>query len=228
MSCVVTVYNGERFLAEAVDSVLAQTYPDTECIVVDDGSTDRTAAIIEQYGARVRGVRQRNAGPAAALNLGLRHAAGSFLAFLDGDDLWHPEKLARQMAAFEDRADLQWCIARVRNFLDPAVDAPAAPPPGVDLDAAVPGYVTGTLLARRSAFERTGPFSEARRHTAAPEWFIRARELALPMRALDDVLLYRRIHDRNLSYSNAAESTRDHLGLIRETLRRRRQSQQSG
>lgn len=224
VSCVVTVYNGERFLAEAIDSVLDQTYSNRECIVVDDGSTDRSAGIIARYGQRVRCVRQPNAGPGAALNLGLHHATGQFLAFLDCDDLWHPGKLERQVAVLEENPDLQGCVARVRNFLDPSIEAPAVPA-GVDLDAAVPGFVTGTLLARRSAFERTGPFSEARRHTAAPEWFIRARELSLPVQVLDDVLLYRRIHDRNLSYANADESSRDHLRVIREMLLRRRQSQ---
>ncbi len=86
ISCVVPVFNGERFLAEALDSILGQTYTRTEVIVADDGSTDGTAAVLDRYAARVRVVRQLTAGPASTRNLGLRAATGEFVAFLDADD----------------------------------------------------------------------------------------------------------------------------------------------
>jgi glycosyltransferase involved in cell wall biosynthesis len=98
ISCVVPVFNGERYLGEALDSILAQTYRPLELLVVDDGSTDGTAALVTRYRDQIRPLFQPNAGQAAARNLGLSVARGEFVAFLDADDLWHPEKLARQMA----------------------------------------------------------------------------------------------------------------------------------
>lgn len=224
VSCIVTVYNGERFLAEALESVLDQSYAERECIVVDDGSTDGTSDVIDRYRRFVCAVSQPNAGTGAALNTGVRHARGRYLAFLDYDDIWHYAKLERQVAAFEANGDLQWCVARVRNFVDEAARPPGGIYPGVDLEAALPGYVPGTLMVRRTVFDRTGPFSTDP-HTAAPRWFVALRGLDLPATALDEVLLYRRVHDRNQSYSNAAESSREHLRFLRELVHRRRRAQ---
>ena len=92
ISCIVPVFNGERYLGEALDSILAQTYRPLEIIVSDDGSTDGTAAVVASYGECVKYLWQVNAGEAAARNLGSSAAGGHFLAFLDADDLWHPEK----------------------------------------------------------------------------------------------------------------------------------------
>ena len=106
MSVVVPTYNRERTLPRALDSVLAQTYADFEVLVVDDGSTDQTAALAAEYEARderVRYLRQsQNAGVSAARNRGLREARGEFVAFLDSDDEWRPEKLDRQIRRFRE------------------------------------------------------------------------------------------------------------------------------
>lgn len=106
VSVVMPAYNAERFIRQAIDSVLNQTYPDVELIVVDDGSTDGTAAVALSYGDRLRYVRQENARQAAARNLGLSLAAGDLIAFLDADDAWLPEKLEKQVALWESRPEL--------------------------------------------------------------------------------------------------------------------------
>src|SRR5262249_2428536 len=106
ISCIVPVFNGERYLREALDSILAQTYQPLELIVLDDGSTDGTAALVAGYGERIRYLWQANAGEAGARNRGLSIAQGEFVAFLDADDLWHPEKLRRQLARLHDRPEL--------------------------------------------------------------------------------------------------------------------------
>jgi len=95
ISCIVPVYNGERYLKEALDSILVQTHCPLEIIVADDGSTDGTASVVAGYGEGVKHLWQPNAGETAARNMGLSAAQGEFVAFLDADDLWHPEKLAR-------------------------------------------------------------------------------------------------------------------------------------
>ncbi len=99
VSVVIPVYNGERYLAQAIESVLGQTWPHVELIVVDDGSTDGSAAIIARYGSRLVAVRQENRGVAGARNAGFERATGRFIALLDQDDWWHPDKLEKQVEA---------------------------------------------------------------------------------------------------------------------------------
>lgn len=98
VSAVIPTYNRAHVICDAVDSVLAQSYPHIETIVVDDGSKDDTLARLAQYGDRIRVVSQANAGPAAARNRGIAMAQGELIAFLDSDDLWLPEKTERQVA----------------------------------------------------------------------------------------------------------------------------------
>jgi len=105
VSVIIPAYNAEGTLAETLDSVLAQTFADFEAIVVSDGSTDRTASLVRDYSAhdsRIRLVEQANAGVAAARNKGIEESDSRYIAPLDADDLWHPQKLALQVQRFED------------------------------------------------------------------------------------------------------------------------------
>ena len=106
VSVVIPVYNGERFLRESLESVFAQTFHNYEIICVDDGSTDGSYALLQQYGARVRVIQQANSGQSAARNAGVREAAGAFVAFLDQDDQWYPSKLAQQVAVLNAEPDV--------------------------------------------------------------------------------------------------------------------------
>jgi glycosyltransferase involved in cell wall biosynthesis len=101
ISAVIPTYNYARFLREAIDSALAQTYAPLEIIVVDDGSIDETPEVLAEYGERIRVVRQQNQGVAMARNTGIAAARGEIIAFLDSDDLWEPRKLELQIARFE-------------------------------------------------------------------------------------------------------------------------------
>src|SRR5216684_1094167 len=98
VSAIIPAYNGEAFVADAIESVLAQTFPVSEIVVVDDGSTDQTAEVVERYASKgVRCIRQKNQGPTAARNRGIVQTTGELLAFLDCDDIWLPEKTALQV-----------------------------------------------------------------------------------------------------------------------------------
>lgn len=106
VSIITPCYNGERFIAETIESVLAQTYAHWEMIIVDDGSADRTAQIAAEYAAkdgRVRVLRQPNGGTASARNRALREADGRYIALLDADDLWEPDFLERQLAFMREK-----------------------------------------------------------------------------------------------------------------------------
>src|SRR5436190_9018266 len=101
VSVVIPTYNYARYLGAAIDSALQQTHAPLEVIVVDDGSTDDTPRLLDGYGDRIRVIRQKNSGVAAARNAGVREARGELIAFLDSDDLWKPRKLELQIARFE-------------------------------------------------------------------------------------------------------------------------------
>lgn len=221
VSCVVPVFNGERFLAEALESILLQTRPPEEIIVVDDGSTDDTGGIARGFGNAIRYVRQDNAGPAAARNTGVALAGGDFLAFLDADDLWLPTKLELQLARFEARPDLEFCVTHLRNFWMPELSAEANAYRNQPFSQPLPAFVFPTLLGRWRMFERVGPGNEALRVAEDVDWFLRAREAGLAYEVLPEVLVRRRLHHGNLTRADLASSD-TLVATLKASLDRRR------
>jgi glycosyltransferase involved in cell wall biosynthesis len=222
ISCIVPAYNAERYLAEAIDSILAQTYPHTQIIVVDDGSTDGTADVVARYGGRIEGHRQPNGGTSAARNRGIAAACGEFLAFLDADDLWHPEKLARQAARFEASPELTVSLTHIQNFWVAGLEAEAARFKEHPRNGPVPGYSPVTMLARRAVFEQTGDFTDGLAFADSLDWFLRLREQGIGVEMLDDVLVYRRMHHANKTRSFRESDRDEFLKLVKASLDRRR------
>jgi glycosyltransferase involved in cell wall biosynthesis len=222
VSCIVPVFNGEKYLAEAIESIVKQSYRPIEIIIADDGSTDGTAMVAERYHQQIRYLRQANAGTAAARNLGLSVAAGEFVAFLDADDLWHPEKLARQVACFREEHKLDYCVAHAQNFWIPELVEEEKRFRDHRMSKALPGYVTGTLLAARDCFNTVGHFNTSIKHADDTDWFLRANERGAVMKLLPDVLLYRRLHHTNLSRVRASYSRDQYLRVVKTALDRRR------
>jgi len=219
VSTVIPVYNGARYLAAAIDSVLAQTYRPLEIIVVDDGSTDNSAEIARSY-PDVRCIYQSNQGHGQAKNTGLATARGEFIAFLDADDLWTPDKLAVQVGYLLQHPQVDYVLAHMRVFLEPGV----VWPPWLNQDHYMSdpvGFLPGTLVARRAVFARTGGFDVSYRHANDSDWFFRARDTGVPMAVLPDVLLHRRIHSANLSHETRAV-TEELLRALNSSLRRKR------
>jgi glycosyltransferase involved in cell wall biosynthesis len=190
--------------------------------VADDGSTDGTAEVAAAYKPHVSYLWQPNRGPAAARNLGVKASSGQFIAFLDSDDLWHPDKLARQMSRFERRPELELCVSHIQNFLTPELCEGVLNLEDRLQGQAVPGYMSHTILARKTLFERVGGFASDLRHSDDTEWFLRARENGVIMEMLPDVLTYRRLHLSNLSRQEASASQEEYLQLIKASLDRRR------
>ena len=178
--------------------------------------------VADRYGKQIRYVKQPNAGPAAARNLGINVATGEFLAFLDADDLWLPEKSALQMARFQTRPELDYCVGYVQNFWIPELREEAERFREHRISKPLPGYVTSTLMVRRNFFDAVGLFNATMNHADDTDWFLRARERGGVMELLPDVLLYRRLHTSNLSRVGASQSRDQYLDVIKAVLDRRR------
>ncbi|MBI3785893.1 MAG: glycosyltransferase family 2 protein [Deltaproteobacteria bacterium] len=198
VSCIVPVHNGERYLRQALDSVLAQTFPVHEVIVVDDGSTDTSVAIARVFGSPVRVVSQSWQGPADARNHGLRLAVGELIAFNDADDIWATDKLARQVERFSQLPEIAICAVHVQQFHDD----PGRPDERRPVGPTLPCYGPPSLLIERAAFDRIGVFNPALRVSEDTDWMVRARDAGLPTDLLGQPLLYRRLHASNLSRNN--------------------------
>jgi len=173
ISVVIPTYNLAAYIGRAIHSVLAQTRPADEIIIVDDGSDDGTADIITSYGVAVRYIVQENAGASAARNAGITAARYEWIAFLDGDDEWLPEKLARQTALIARNPHLNWvtgnfflCEGPIRQDREKLpVDEGKKLLAGQDYfgdyfaayNAGATGW-TGTMVIRKEALEQAGGF----------------------------------------------------------------------
>lgn len=197
ITAVIPVHNGGRFLAAAIESVLTQTSPVHEVIVVDDGSTDDSREVAARFGDRVSCLSLPHRGPAAARNAGVERATGQFLAFLDADDLWQPEKLARQRPLIS--ADPHVAVTGGwENFLTPAADQATVRsslfPRGLQS-----APMAGTLLIARKRFLEVGLFDVTLRAGEFIDWVLRARRLGLRFIAVPELIMHRRIHEANHS-----------------------------
>ena len=220
VSAIIPVRDGEVYLAEALDSILAQTVPAAEVIVVDDGSRDSSAAIAEGYGAPVRCVRREPSGSGAALNAGFRDSSGEFIAYLDADDLWTPRKLELQLAAMAEDPEVGLVFGHVERFISP--DLSTGERSRIKLPAeSAPGLLRGTLLVRRTAMEAVGGYVEHEKLGEFIDWYARAQDRGIRHAMLPDVLMRRRLHASNRSGAAAGDHG-DYVGVVREILKRRR------
>ena len=160
-----------------------------EIVIVDDGSTDETPEVIASLGPAVRGVRQENQGPVVARNHGISLARGDFVGFLDSDDLWAAGKTAAQLARFAARPELDAVLSHMRNFSGDGPDDE-----GEVSISGLPG-----MLIRRALFDRVGQLDPTLAYRDGSEWLIRATEAGAVMETMPDILMYRRLHDANIS-----------------------------
>lgn len=223
VSVIVAVYNGEKYLAEAIRSILAQTLPAAELLIVDDGSYDATPQVCAEFGSDLRYLRLPHGGVATALNVGIAASTSPWLAFLDADDLWSPDKLKRQFEALEDRPDADMVFGRMRQFRSPEL----ADAPGLAGNQVIPGLSRGALLLRRSAMRRVGSFEEHWRVGEFVEWYLRAQDCGLREVMLDDILFHRRLHETNMGRKEPSTGV-DFARIIKRALDRRRQAPPPG
>ena len=220
ITAAIPVRDGEAYLAEAIESVLAQSRPCDQVVVVDNGSTDRSAEIAAGFGPVVEVVAEPRPGIGPARNAVLRAARGDYLAFLDADDLWAREKTAVQLAAFEAEPRLQLVFGHVRQFVSSdlvdedseGLRVPADPQPGQHI---------GAMLARREAIEAIGPWPDDVRVSDGLTFLLRAHELGLVQTMLPETVMLRRVHGGNHSLSNR-DQRREFAFHLKRSLDRRR------
>ncbi len=187
ISVVIPAYNAARFLRSTLESVLAQSYPVIECIVVDDGSVDSTADIVGEFEARVTLLSQTNQGVAAARNRGVLEATSELIAFCDADDVWRQDKLELQVQAFAEDPDASavFCgVVIVDAELEPLNEPPTPDFPSLDLASivhhragGVPPAVASTLLARRDTLIAVGLYDGTFSDAADWDLVVRLRKV---------------------------------------------------
>lgn len=220
VSVVIPTKNAERYLRDALESVRAQTYEAWQVVLVDAGSTDRTVAIARSYD-RVDCIGQTGAGLADAWNCGLGAARGDLIAFLDSDDCWEPAKLSAQVQVLEADPAVDCVITRMRFVLEPGLPPPAGFRPLL-LESSHVAHMPSALLARREVFERIGSFDTEL--TVAPDidWFARVKDSGLRVAVVPRVLVYKRMHDANLSSLAGETVNREIVQLLKRSIGRQR------
>jgi glycosyltransferase involved in cell wall biosynthesis len=220
ISVIIPVFNGGLYLREAVESALAQTFPVHEIIVVDDGSTDNTAAVAQSL--PVVYIHQENHGVSTARNVAIARAEGDYLALLDSDDIWLPEKLALQMEALQDPT-YGYAWSSIRYFFEPANPRPRwfrMNSQGEDDKS----YVPSTWLIRRETWDLVGPFNVSMTHAEDIDWLARANDLGVKPYVMPQMLVLKRIHEHNLT-SNIPDVKSGMLRALRESAIRKKQQQ---
>jgi glycosyltransferase involved in cell wall biosynthesis len=213
VSAVIPVRNGAQYIGEALRSIFDQTARPQQIIVIDDGSTDETPAVVREF-PDVDYVAQPPIGASAARNAGGALATQPFLAFLDADDLWLPEKTALQLGHLASNPGTDIVSGQMRNFRRSA--------DGVTTFLTEPAIANlpGCLLMRRDSFLRVGPFSSELAYGENLEWWARLLDRGLRTYAIAELMLLRRVHDSNTS-SDPDGSTRRYLGALRAITARR-------
>lgn len=213
------VKNGERFFAEAIESVLAQDYRPFEIIVVDGQSTDSTAAIAKSYPS-IRYILQTGRGIADAYNMGVEAVKGEIIAFLSHDDIWSPHKLEIQVNYLLKYPEIQYVVAKIKLFLEPGHSIPPGFRPEL-LNGIHTGICMETLVVRRELFDIIGKFDVGFKTGEDTDWFARAIDSGIPMAIVPEVLLFKRVHDQNLSL-NVKDNNKLLLKAMRQSIRRKR------
>lgn len=220
VSVIIAVKNAERYLAQALESVVAQTYGRHEIIVVDGDSSDRSLEIARSFPG-VRCMQETGTGFAGAWNDGVAASGGELIAFLDSDDVWEPVKLERQVALLRARPKCDYVITRMRFMAEPGEPLPHGFRPEL-LDGDHPAPMPSAVMIRRAAFDALGPFRTDYSIASDIEWFARAKDLPLELGTVPEVLLRKRVHSANLSFTAAENLGAELLELLRASAARRR------
>lgn len=215
VGAAVPVYDGARFIDAALRSVLVQTYPVSDIVVVDDGSGDTSGEVAAAVGPPVRVVRQPHAGIGAARSHAVSLVRAEAVVLLDADDLLTPRSVQARVEVLHQRPEIDIVYGQIRTFQELAGDEPVA------LDQPRPAHTAGAMLVRRISFERVGPFTPDLRIAEGLDWLLRAHELGLREATVDEQVQWRRAHGANNSLTQR-ESMHEFPRALKASLDRRR------
>ena len=225
VSVVIPAYNAARFIGSTLESVLRSTFADLDVIVIDDGSSDDTAAIASACGHPVRVISRPNAGMSASRNLGIDSSDSEFVALLDSDDIWHPQKLQWQIQTLDERQDHDFCYTAFTFWDGGLLPNYASEPRNGCIDEQQSGWIyhhlvlenwalPSSVLFRRSAWNALGPFLCEMQQTDDWEYLVRASRSHRFARLAEPMVLYRQ-HAASLSRKvprvNVTEEMRESL-----------------
>lgn len=221
ISVILPVFNTEKYVAEAIESVLNQSYTNIELICINDGSTDRSIEILKSYGSKIILIDSKeNCGIGETRNKGIRIAKGDYIAFMDADDIWNEKKLETQLKAFEQNPTLAISFSHMGCFISPELPEEIKKlrycPPGTQ-----PGYISATAMIKASSFHKVGLFKPEWRVGEFVDWYARAKEIGLQAAIVPDVFLRRRIHDTNTGV-RARDARVDYIKILRASLQRKK------
>lgn len=216
---VMRTLNSARYVAASIESVLSQSVPPGDVVVIDGGSTDGTLDILASFGDRVRVVRQRRRGLAGAAQDGVDAVSLPLVAFQDSDDLWPRERLRDMLAALDHHPEWDGVMGQVEHFVSPDLapeeasrfEVPEGPQPGVGLPS---------MIVRRSAFGRAGELLDGLSAGEYIEWSDRAIRAGVRIEPVATLCVLRRVHLHN--FTRRPESKQDYLRAVREVMARRR------
>ena len=221
VSVILPLYNGERFVRKAVNSVLRQTYPHFELLIIDDGSDDKSQQQLPED-HRIRLFTRSNHGVAATRNFGIKLAKGELIAFIDQDDQWHPEKLAFQVKHMLQNPDTGYLLTMMQNVLTGNTECPYWLKPEL-LEGAQLGLLPSSLMVKKEVFDRIGTFDEQLVNSSDSDWIFRADRNGIKRSVVDKVLLTRNIHDQNRSSDHEINKKEMFIILRRQIAARKRQ-----
>jgi len=221
ISTIIPIFNAEKYLGAAIDTICSQDYSPMEIIAVDDGSTDNSDKVIQKYSDIIIYKKQENRGAAAARNTGILMAKGVLLAFLDADDLWVGNKLTLQYKILETHSDIDMVFGTTEQFISPDVEAESGKNILREELKKMPGYLMGSMLIKKESFLKVGLLREDLQLAEFIDWFERAKEAGLKYKMLPDTVMRRRIHKTNQGITKR-HHMKDYLKVLKASMDRKK------
>jgi len=222
VSVIIPTYNQADYICDAIKSVLNQTYEDFEIMVIDDGSTDNTKDVLTEYNRKIRYLYQENQGAASARNLGIRESKAEYVAFLDSDDLWFPDKLAIQMDVFNKKPDMGLVCSSCIEF-DKDKEANYIIRPrnyrGCSFgDLFIENFIqTSTAVVKREVFEKAGLFDEGLKVAEDYDMWLRIAKF-YPIHFMKEPLVKYRVNQRGLLKTQSYRINQEHIYIFKKYL----------
>ena len=219
VTIIIPVFNCEKYIGEAIQSVLIDDYRCKEIIVVNDGSTDNTSKIISTFD-NITIIAQPNQGVSKARNTAIQFASGEFVTYLDADDIWMPGRLANCVNFFDENPETDFVLGLQQMFLEEG----AAKPPSVKqewLENYTEASNNGVIMVRKNCYQKIGLFDTSLKNGEDTEWLLRARDAGLISERAPFVFIKRRIHEKNLSVGQSTEYKKMLFKIIRESVQRK-------